>query len=499
MEFAIKTGSALTQRTPALVLGVFAGRKLSAAAAAADEASGGGITRILRKGDFAGEPGQTQWLYGLKDLPAERVLLVGCGPERRFDGRAYVRANATAARALERSGATSAVSALTQLEVGDADAGWRIRQAVIASADALYRFDEFKSKPSVNKRPLRRLALTVESRRELKRAEAGLEEGRAVAAGMGLCKDLGNRPGNSCTPTHLGEQAQGLARRYRRIKTQVIDQRQLEKLGMGAFVSVAKGSKEPGKLIIMQYGGGRKSQKPVVLVGKGITFDTGGISIKPAAAMDEMKWDMGGAASVFGALTACAELGLNINVVGVVAAAENMPDGNASKPGDIVTTLSGQTVEILNTDAEGRLVLCDALTYVARYEPDVVIDMATLTGACIVALGHEASGLLGNHEALTQDLLEAGRASLDRAWELPLWEEYGESLKSNFADMANIGGRSAGAITAGAFLSRFTEDYRWAHLDIAGTAWHGGERKGSSGRPVPLLVEYLCKRAGRRR
>ena len=325
----------------------------------------------------------------------------------------------------------------------------------------------------------------------------GVLRGRALVAGMDLSKDLSNLPGNVATPTYLADQAKSLGRSYKSIKTTVLDEKQMEKLGMGSLLSVSRGSRQPAKLIVMEYKGtiAKTKQKPVVLVGKGLTFDAGGISIKPSAGMDEMKYDMVGGASVFGTIKAIAEMELPINVVGVVPSSENLPDGDANKPGDIVTSMSGQTIEILNTDAEGRLILCDALTYSKKFDPDVVIDIATLTGACVVALGSHATGMLSNNDALAGKLLEAGQKCGDRAWQLPLWDEYDEQLKSPFADMANIGGKEAGTITAACFLSRYTKEFTWAHLDIAGTAWKSGANKGATGRPVPLLTQYLIDKA----
>jgi leucyl aminopeptidase len=311
---------------------------------------------------------------------------------------------------------------------------------------------------------------------------------------MKLTKDLGNLPGNICTPTYLAEQARKLAETYK-LKATVLEEKDMEKLGMLSLLSVTRGSRQPAKLITLEYHGGDKKQKPVVLVGKGLTFDSGGISLKPGATMDEMKYDMCGAASVLGTMQAIAEMGLKLNVVAVIPSSENMPDGAASKPGDIVKSMAGLTIEILNTDAEGRLILCDALTYAARFEPDTVVDIATLTGACVIALGGVASGLFSNQDELARELAEAGEYSNDRAWHMPLWDDYQEQLDSNFADMQNIGGREAGSITAACFLSRFTKNYRWAHLDIAGTAWKSGKDKGSTGRPVPLLTRYLIQRA----
>jgi leucyl aminopeptidase len=336
--------------------------------------------------------------------------------------------------------------------------------------------------------------LSVPSRRELIPGERAIREGIAIAAGVKLAKDMGNRPGNICTPDHLADQAKTLGERFNGIQVQVLDRAELEKLGMGALLAVSRGSAQPPKLIVVEYRNGATDTKPIVLVGKGVTFDSGGISIKPSAAMDEMKFDMCGAASVLGVLHTCAELALPVNVIGIIPAVENMPGSNATKPGDIVTSMSGQTIEILNTDAEGRLILCDAITYSERFSPRVVIDIATLTGACVIALGNHPHGLFSNHSPLANDLLNAGRAAADRAWELPLWEEYQDQLESNFADMANVGGREAGAVTAACFLSRFAKKLHWAHLDIAGTAWKSGKAKGATGRPVPLLTQYLLER-----
>jgi leucyl aminopeptidase len=495
MEFSVKSGNPEKQRSACVVVGVFERRKLSAAARVLDKASGGMLSTILRRGDMDGEKGQTLWLYNLPDTLCDRVLLVGCGKEREFDEPAYRSVTATMARTVQRSGAVEAVNYLTDLPVKGRDTLWKISQAVTVTEDTLYRFQRLKSKKEDTRRPLRRIVLSVPSRSDLLPGEETVRIAAAVSVGTRLTRDLANLPGNICTPAYLAEQAVQLKKTYKGLKVEVLEEADMEKLGMGALLSVSRGSEQPAKLIVMEHRGGKKDRKPVVLVGKGITFDTGGISLKPGAAMDEMKFDMCGAASVLGVMKACAEMMLPISVVGVVAAAENMPDGKATRPGDVVTTLSGQTVEILNTDAEGRLVLCDALSYVERFNPDAVIDIATLTGACIIALGHQTTAVLGNHSPLVHELLNAGRQSYDRAWELPLWDEYQEQLKSNFADMANIGGRPAGTITAACFLSRFTKKYHWAHLDIAGVAWKSGKEKGATGRPVPLLMQYLLNKA----
>jgi leucyl aminopeptidase len=326
-------------------------------------------------------------------------------------------------------------------------------------------------------------------------AESGLQQGIAIAQGMELTKLLADLPGNICTPTYLAEQAVELAGKYDKLSAEILEESDMEALGMGAFLSVSRGSRQPAKLITLNYQGGNSVDKPIVLIGKGLTFDAGGISLKPGAGMDEMKYDMCGGATVLGTLQAAAQMNLAINIVALIPSSENMPDGDANKPGDILTSMSGKTIEVLNTDAEGRLILCDTLTYANKFNPEVVIDMATLTGACLVALGRVPSGLLGNDDDLCDDLIKAGKTACDSVWRLPLWEEYQEQLKSNFADMANIGGRDAGTITAACFLSRFAEDYRWAHLDIAGTAWRTGQNKGATGRPVPLLTQYLINRA----
>jgi leucyl aminopeptidase len=493
MEFSVKSGNPEKQRTACVVVGVYEPRRLSPAAEQLDKAAGGHLSNLLRRGDIEGKLGQTLLLHGAPGTLSDRVLLVGCGRERDFADAQYRKVVAHAARTLNETGALEAVCYLSELHVKGRDTYWKVRQAVEATEDALYRFDQLKSKKDAERRPLRKITFSVTSRRELARGEQAVREGQAVASGVRRAKDLGNLPGNICTPGYLADQARELASQYP-IKTEVLEREDMEGLGMGALLSVARGSRQPPKLIVMHYEGAPNGGKPVVLVGKGVTFDSGGVSIKPAAAMDEMKFDMCGAASVIGTLAACAELRLPINVIGIVPASENLPDGNASKPGDIVTSMSGQTIEILNTDAEGRLILCDALTYSERYQPEVVIDVATLTGACVVALGKHASGLLGNHSPLAHDLLNAGKLSGDRLWELPLWDDYQEQLKSNFADMGNVGGRDAGTITAACFLSRFTKKFRWAHLDIAGTAWKSGDQKGATGRPVPLLMQYLLDR-----
>ncbi len=494
MEFSIKSGSPERIRTGCIIIGVFEPRKLTSAGAALDGASRGQLGAAIKRGDMEGKSGTTLMLQQLPGIDAARVMMVGLGRERDFDDGKYRQAIGKAISALKQTGVTEAVLCMTA-GVKHRNLGWHAAQSAIAATDAIYRFDRMKSKQETV-RGVRQLTLLVAERGDLAAGQAGLKQGVAMAHGMNLARDLGNLPPNVCTPSYLADAARDLAKRYR-LRVQILERKDMEKLGMGSLLSVARGSHQPPKLIIVKYDGGPRSAKPYALVGKGVTFDTGGISLKPAAEMDEMKFDMCGAASVLGTLRAVAELKLSINVVGVIPATENMPGGAATKPGDIVTSMSGQTVEILNTDAEGRLILCDALTYTERFEPQAVIDIATLTGACVIALGHVASGLFANDEALAQELLAAGQTAGDRAWHLPLWDDYQDQLKSNFADFANIGGRPAGSVTAACFLSRFTKKFKWAHLDIAGVAWKSGAAKGSTGRPVPLLTQFLIERAAK--
>lgn len=496
MEFSIKSTSPEKQRAACIVVGVNESRKLSPAATLIDQQTAGYLTDILRHGDMDGRLGSTCLLHKVPGTVCERVLLVGLGRERDMGEKAYADASSAALKALAASGAADAAIYLIQTSVIGRDLAWNIEQLVIAAEASQYQPGKLKSKHDKSPSRLRKLTLCVSSREQQASAEAALAQGLAIAAGMSLAKALGDLPGNVCTPTYLAKQAQALAKSHK-LKCEVLDKKDMEKLGMGSFLSVAKGSRQPPRLIVLQHNGGNKGDKPVVLVGKGITFDAGGISLKPAAEMDEMKYDMCGAASVLGTLRAVAEMKLPLNVVGVIPTCENLPDGDANKPGDIVTSMSGQTIEILNTDAEGRLILCDALTYSERFEPAAVIDIATLTGACVIALGHHASGMFSNHDSLAQEIEHAATAAQDRVWRLPLWDDYQQQLDSNFADMANIGGRAGGSITAACFLSRFTKKYDWAHLDIAGTAWKSGKHKGSTGRPVPLLVHFLVNRASR--
>ncbi|MBV4501434.1 leucyl aminopeptidase [Pseudomonas shirazensis] len=494
MELVVKSVAAASVKTATLVLAVGEGRKLGEIAKAVDEASNGAISAVLKRGDLAGKPGQTLLLHGVAGLKAERVLLVGSGKDDLGDRSWRKVANAVAG-VLKNLGGSDAVLALDDIAITGREGHYgKYRLLAESLLDGEYVFDRFKSQKA-EPRALKKITLLAD-KAGLAEVERAVQHATAIASGMAFTRDLGNLPPNLCHPVFLAEQAKELGKTHKGLKVEVFDEKKIKELGMGAFYAVGQGSEQPPRLIVMQYQGGKKSEKPYVLVGKGITFDTGGISLKPGAGMDEMKYDMCGAASVFGTLRAVLELKLPINLVCILACAENMPSGNATRPGDIVTTMSGQTVEILNTDAEGRLVLCDALTYAERFKPQAVIDIATLTGACIVALGSHTTGMLGNNDELLGQLLDAGKRADDRAWQLPLFDEYQEQLDSPFADVANIGGPKAGTITAACFLSRFAKAYNWAHLDIAGTAWiSGGKDKGATGRPVPMLTQYLLDRA----
>ncbi|MFN7570411.1 MAG: leucyl aminopeptidase [Betaproteobacteria bacterium] len=487
MEFITRVGAAPQLATDCIAVGVHAGGSLTSTARKLDQASKGALAAAVESGDATGRRGHALLLRALPGVKAARVLLVGLGKAEDFTDKAYAEAVRTA---VKHAGAGTKQLALAagDWKVKDRDAAWHARTLAAAAREVVFRVDELKSKKDTAAQKIEQVAWLAAARDTA--AERGLREGTALANGMELTKRLGNLPPNICTPRYLAEQAKGMAREFD-LDVDVLDRKDIEKLGMGAFLSVTRGSEEPPRLIVLKYQGAGKAA-PTVLVGKGITFDSGGISIKPGANMDEMKYDMCGAGTVLGTMRAIAELKPKANVIGVVVACENMPSGTASRPGDIVTSMSGQTIEILNTDAEGRLILCDALTYVERFKPAAVIDIATLTGACVVALGDVNHGLFASDDALAEQLLAASRAALDPAWRMPVQEDYQEQIKSNFADMANIGPPGkAGAVLAACFLARFTKAYKWAHLDIAGTAWRGGAAKGATGRPVPLLVQYL--------
>lgn len=489
MEFSIKSTSPEKLRADCLLVGVYEGHKLTALAKVLDGLSDKAISAALKSGDCEGKPGSTLLLRQLPGMTAQRVLLVGLGKVDELSLKGLRSAFRAALKALP-AGVSAVATDFAGVEIKQGGVQQQAALLAEVALDAVYQVNAVKQKKA-EVHPLREVLLLVD-KAALAAAEAGVQQGRSLGRGVALAKDLGNLPPNICTPTYLGKQAEKLAKDYG-FKVEVLQQAEIEKLNMGSFLGVARGSEEPPRFIVLQHLKGKKSEKPVVLVGKGITFDTGGISLKPGAEMDEMKYDMCGAATVLGVFKAIGELDLPLNVVALIPTCENMPSGRATKPGDVLTSMSGQTIEVLNTDAEGRLILCDALTYAERFEPAAVIDIATLTGACVIALGHHASGLFANNEALATALLDAGERAQDRAWRMPLWDDYQSQLDSHFADMANIGGRAGGSITAACFLSRFAKQYDWAHLDIAGTAWRSGKDKGGTGRPVPLLVTYLLQ------
>ena len=492
MDYLLANTPIETLETECLIVAVFENKQLSPAAQALDSLTDGLITDMLQRGDIKGKVADTLLINYLPYAPIKRALLVGLGDADKLTGKNFRKATTSAANSLKATQISSAVCCLAENKVTGQNITWNARQIVEAFDAPFYQFNDCKSK-AADKLALTELSL--HSVTESNAIQAGLNQGIAIAQGVSLAKHVADLPGNICTPTYLAEQAVNIAEQYTNLTAEILEEADMEKLGMGSFLSVSRGSRQPAKLITLEYKGADANTQPIVFVGKGLTFDAGGISLKPGAGMDEMKYDMCGSAAVLGTLQAAAELQLPLNIVGIIPSSENMPDGDANKPGDIVTSMAGLTIEILNTDAEGRLILCDALTYAKKYNPDVVIDLATLTGACLVALGRVPSGLLGNDDTLCNDLQTASETALDSVWRLPLWDEYQDQLKSNFADIANIGGRDAGTITAACFLSRFTKDYQWAHLDIAGTAWKSGDAKGATGRPVPLLVQYLLNRA----
>ncbi|MDR0996538.1 MAG: leucyl aminopeptidase [Zoogloeaceae bacterium] len=495
MEFNIKSGSPEKQRSACVAVGIFEGRKMSLPAELIDKASDGLVSSVMRSGDMEGKAGTTLLMRNVPGVVAERVLLVGMGKEREYREKDYIATVRAAVKAMSDTGAPDGAMFLAEAATRVQSVAWRIRQGVITAQETVYAFDRYKTQKKSAKRPFRKLTLVVGRRTDLPEAETALAEGIAIADGIERAREFANLPGNVCSPSWFAEEAEKLAEELG-LECQVLEEADLEKERMGALLAVAQGSHEPPRLVVLKWNGGREGSKPIALVGKGITFDSGGISLKPPADMDEMKFDMSGAAATLGAITAAAAMKLPLNLVAVIPLAENMPGGGAARPGDIVCSRSGQTIEILNTDAEGRLILCDALDYAGIFSPELVIDMATLTGACVVALGKVASGLFTNDDALARELFSAGEIAQDRLWRLPLWDEYQPLIDSTVADIANTGGRQAGSVTAACFLSRFTEKYRWAHLDIAGTAYLSGKEKGATGRPVSLLMHFLLKRAG---
>jgi len=475
-----------TCKTACLVLPVFSNGKISIHATGK---LGNVIASLQKRGDIPGKAGDSLLIPHLDSIAADRLLLIGVGNGDPLAHNQYLTLLSTIADHLRKAKAADVALMLDEIAVQNRDTMWCAEIATRQLSNSCYRFDTLKKE----KQPasLKKLVWHNSVKKDQKAIEKSMRTGLAVAKGMTLTRELGNLPGNVCTPTYLASQAQTLAKGKKNLSVKILEEKQMRALRMGSLLSVSAGSDEPAKLVILNYNGGSKGEKPVVLIGKGITFDTGGISLKPGAGMEEMKFDMCGAASVLGVMQAISELALPLNVTGMMVCAENMPSGRATKPGDIVTSMSGKTIEVINTDAEGRLVLCDALTYAERFEPAAVIDIATLTGACVIALGNHASGLYSNRDELGSQLFDAGMKAEDKAWRMPLWEEYQQQLKSPYADIANVGGRNAGSVTAACFLARFAGKYPWAHLDIAGTAWNSSANKGATGRPVPLLVQYL--------
>lgn len=492
MKFTIKVGSPEKQRSNCLVLPVFDDRRLTPCGEKIDHELGSKFIKVIRQG-------QIFFFVPEKPSVAERYLLLGIGSAKQLTETTFKEILNKLFVALLESDITEVTLPIEDFVIPHRSTEWKIRQATQLLNESAYRFDTLKSTKKAPPNKLSHCAFILSSKKSLPSAQRAIEEAVAISAGMDLMKNLANLPPNICTPTYLAEEAKRFAKKHAKTSVAILEKKDLESLKMGALLAVAQGSIHPPKFITLSYRGGRKSDKPIVLVGKGITFDTGGNSIKPSANMIGMKFDMSGAASVYGVFKAVEMLQLPIHLIGVIPACENMPGPYASRPDDVVTSMSGQTIEILNTDAEGRLILADALTYCERFHPAAVIDIATLTGACIIALGHHYSGLMGNDDKLKHHLLEAANQSSDLTWEMPLGEEYMQALQSETADFTNVAVRpdtGAGSLVAGCFLSKFTQKYPWAHLDVAGTAcYFTGPKRGSSGRPVPLLVQYLINYA----
>ena len=489
IKISTRSTRASTCASGYVVAGVYGKKDFTPSASELNDKTSGAIESLITNNDLKSKVGSCVTLPLVDGIKAKRVIVVQLGPRTEFNQAQFNKAMSGAASQLTTGNPATATVFISDIEVPERSLSWVARRVVEIFSLHLYTFDQLKKDAEKAKKQWQ-VQIAVDSRSDLAEARDGANMGQAIAEGVNFSRDLGNLPGNICTPTYLANSAKELES-YDQLSVEVLEEEEMAELGMNSLLSVSRGSREPAKLIIMNYTGDPSGSAPIALVGKGLTFDAGGISIKPAKSMDEMKFDMCGAAGVIGAMQAIAQLQLPVNVIGAVASSENLPDGAANKPGDIVKSMAGLTIEILNTDAEGRLILCDALTYIGRYKPQTVIDAATLTGACVVALGKHCAGLFSNNDDLAAEIIKAGEMSDDRAWHMPLWEEYQAQLKSNFADMANIGGSDAGAVTAACFLARFTEEYRWAHLDIAGVAWHSGGNKGSTGRPVGLFVQYV--------
>jgi len=492
LEFTLNQEAPTAAQVDCIVVGAYADKTLTAAAQAIDGASGGKLSALLQRGDVSGKTGKTTLLHALPGVAAPRVLVVGLGEPGKFGVAQYLKAAGDAARALRSGPAATALFTLSEIEVPGRDAAWNVRQAIAAADHASYRYTATVGKKKTDESGLKHLAVSGSD-------DEALLQGSALASGVAFARELGNLPPNICNPAYLADESRKFAAENG-AECEILDEAQMEALGMGSLLAVARGSANRPHLVVLKWNGlkqaGGDDAKPYVLVGKGITFDTGGVNLKTQGGVEEMKYDMCGAANVIGTFVAAVKMKLPLNLVVVVPAVENAIDGNAYRPSDVITSMSGKTIEVGNTDAEGRLILCDALTYAQRFEPQAILDVATLTGACMIALGRYATGLMTKNDELADELLAAGENVFDRAWRLPLWDEYQTQLDSSFADVYNIGGRWGGAITAGCFLSRFTEGQRWAHLDIAGVASDEGKRGMATGRPVGLLTQWLLDRAG---
>jgi len=495
MKYFTTTSKASRRSVDCVIVGIYRRGKLGIGATEINTASNGHIQTLIKSGDVSGDPGRVAVLATVPGVKADRVVVVGLGKAGNLNAASFRKAVSAATRAISNTKSKQILNCLTLEPVNDCSPYYLARHTVEAISDTLYRFDQMKSGRKKPAMPLNSIGLAIAKRGDAAKVTRGAEHADCIATGVSLAKDLGNLPANVCTPAYLARAATKLASGNGKLTTRILNEKDMKKLGMGALLSVTAGAVEPAKLIVMQYKGAGSAQ-PVVLVGKGVTFDTGGISLKTGAGMDEMKFDMCGAASVIGTMAAISKMKLPVNLTVVVPAVENMPSGTATRPGDIVKSMSGQTIEVLNTDAEGRMILCDALTYSRRFKPEVIIDVATLTGACVVALGHHRCAIYANNERLQNELFGAGKSSLDTGWPMPMGEQYAAQLRSNFADMANIGGPSGGSVTAACFLGKYTDGMNWAHLDIAGVAWKSGREKGASGRPVSMLSEFVLSRAG---
>ena len=490
MKFTLDTTLATGLETACLVIGAFENAPLHGSAELVDQASSGALQQLIKSGDVGTDWKETTLLHGLKGVNAQRILVLGCGDIEKFDRLRYDKVCSSAGVFLRDHVTTSAHICLHEIEVSQTTDSWRLRQVAVNLERANYRYTATKAPKDDDNKPL--ISASFNAGPDM---QSALDEAAGIATGYLRSMELGNLPPNICNPAYLAETAQGFAASYENVSVEILDEDQMAELKMTALLAVGRGSEYGSKLIILKYQGKNEESRPTVIVGKGITFDSGGLSLKPGPNMEQMKFDMGGAASVLGAFEAVASMQLPVNLVCIVAAAENMPDGNAYRPGDVLTSMSGKTIEVLNTDAEGRLVLCDALTYAQRFNPTALIDVATLTGAAVISLGHHASVIMSKHDDLAEELIDAGNTAIDRGWRLPLWDDYQPQIKSAFADMKNVGGMAAGSITAGCFLSRFTEDQRWAHIDCAGSTWIWGGDKGSTGRPVGLLTQFVINQA----